>query len=506
MPLCFAGYLYTLKYKPSFIAGWLALTSVIFYSIWDYTNLVPLFGSIFSNYLFGYQISNTSSKKRKIAIFIPAILFNLILLGYYKYSNFLGNLLNPDAFMIEKCSTVAIHLGISFFTFTQIAFLVDTYKEKCREYNIVNYILFVTYFPHLIAGPIIHHKEMMPQFTKFAKRAFRWENISLGTSLFMIGLFKKVIIADYFVSDISGIFSQSTGEISFLNAWFGTLSYTIQIYFDFSGYSDMALGLSKMFGIKLPVNFNSPYQATSIIDFWRRWHITLSRFLRDYIYIPLGGNRHGEPRKYFNLFLTMFIGGLWHGAGWTFVVWGALHGVLLALNNALNRLTFCLPFSLPQGKFTIEIKKIGTFIMVALLWVPFRAQDLNSTLNIWKGCLGLNGFYFPETWAQKLGPLTPIITKLGFSLEAISPLFSIYSIPFLMMALGIALYAPNSIQILGDYKKDIALFEDHTEIPNSERTLFTWKPTKIWAIVMAILSLFSLWCRYEVTEFLYFQF
>lgn len=505
-PFCFAGYLYILRYKASFIAGWLALNSVIFYSIWDYSNLLPLFASIFSNYFLGYRIAQASTKKRKKAIFIPAILLNLTLLGYYKYSNFLGSFFDPEAFLSENVSTVAIPLGISFFTFTQIAFLADTYKEKCREYNLVNYILFVTYFPHLIAGPIIHHKEMMPQFKTLAKQAFQWENLSLGVSLFMIGLFKKVIVADYFVSGIQSIFSQSSGEVSFINAWFGTLSYTMQIYFDFSGYSDMALGLSKVFGIKLPVNFNSPYQATSIVDFWRRWHITLSRFLRDYIYIPLGGNRHGEPRKYMNLFLTMFIGGLWHGAGWTFIIWGSLHGILLILNNLLIRFFSLLPFSFPKGRLVLEVKKIFTFLIVALLWVPFRAQDLKGTLNIWKGCLGFNGFAFPEVWGQKMGALSSIVTKIGFTFEQIVPAFSLYSAPFLFIALLVALYAPNSIQIFGPYKKDIALFESYTDIPNSKIGFLTWKPTKRCAAVMVILSIFALWCRYEVTEFLYFQF
>lgn len=495
-----------MRYRTSFIAGWLALNSVIFYSIWDYSNLLPLFASIFSNYFLGYKISQASTKKRKKAIFIPAILFNLTLLGYYKYAGFLGSLFDPGSFLSENVSTASIPLGISFFTFTQIAFLVDAYKERCREYNLVNYILFVTYFPHLIAGPIIHHKEMMPQFKTLAKKAFRWGNASLGIGLFMIGLLKKVIIADYFVASIQAIFSQSYGDVSFINAWFGTLSYTMQIYFDFSGYSDMALGLSKMFGIKLPVNFNSPYQATSIVDFWRRWHITLSRFLRDYIYIPLGGNRHGEGRKYINLFLTMFVGGLWHGAGWTFIVWGSLHGVLLALNNLLTRLTSLLSFSFPQGRLVLEVKKIFTFVIVALLWVPFRAQDLKGTLNIWKGCFGFNGFVIPDVWGQKIGFLSPIFIKIGVTFDQTAPAFSLSSAPFLLIALSIVLYAPNSLQIFGPYKKDIALFEAYTDIPDSKSAFFTWKPTKRCAFVMVVISIFALWCRYEVTEFLYFQF
>lgn len=507
MPLSFAGYLYSLSYQKGFIAAWLACVSLIFYSLWDVTNLYPLGVSILLNYIFGIGLARLERGAKHKSLFVGALLFNLSLLGFYKYGPLLNNLLNPESFFHEAPVAVAIPLGISFFTFTQIAFLVDTFSGKSREYDLINYILFVTYFPHLIAGPIIHHKEMMPQFKDLALKKFQWENLSLGITLFMIGLFKKVIVADYFVTSVQALFERSSqGSVSFLDAWIGTFSYTLQIYFDFSGYSDMALGLSKMFGIRLPINFNSPYKATSIIDFWRRWHITLSRFLRDYIYIPLGGNRHGHWRRYLNLFVTMFIGGLWHGAGWTFIVWGSLHGILLGLNNILILIRKLLPFQTPGEPLVNQLKKLMTFILVSLLWVPFRAMDLQHTIDIWKGCLGMNGFFFPEVWAQKLSVLVPIIEGLGFVIEASAPTFSFTSVPILFFFMLIVLYAPNSLQLLGDRRNEVAIIEGYADMKPTLHTWMIWKQTKFWAVAMVLISIIALWCRYETSEFLYFQF
>jgi D-alanyl-lipoteichoic acid acyltransferase DltB (MBOAT superfamily) len=257
-----------------------------------------------------------------------AIAVNLILLGYFKYANFFADNLNHFAGTALPIGQVILPLGISFFTFTQIAFLVDTYQGKVKEFNFVHYTLFVTYFPHLIAGPVLHHKEMMPQFAKRNVCHLNWDNVAVGLSIFVLGLAKKVLIADSLAEFATPIFSAvaAGGQPMLFEAWIGALAYTLQLYFDFSAYSDMAIGISLMFNVRLPMNFNSPYKATSIIDFWRRWHMTLSRFLRDYLYIPLGGSRNGKAQRYLNLMITMLLGGLWHGAGWTFVIWGGLHG------------------------------------------------------------------------------------------------------------------------------------------------------------------------------------
>ena len=266
---------------------------------------------------------------------LVAIAANLALLAYYKYAIFFVANAQRLIGHVGPLPEIVLPLGISFFTFTQIAFLVDAHRGLAREYSFTHYTLFVTYFPHLIAGPILHHREMMPQFDRRSTYTLDWDNVAVGLTMFIIGLFKKTVIADDMAAFASPAFDAAAGgtQLTLLEAWGAALAYTFQIYFDFSGYTDMALGASRMFGIVLPLNFRSPYKAANIIDFWRRWHITLSRFLRDYVYIPLGGNRKTVPRRYENLLLTMLVGGLWHGAGWTFVFWGALHGIYLVVNH-----------------------------------------------------------------------------------------------------------------------------------------------------------------------------
>jgi D-alanyl-lipoteichoic acid acyltransferase DltB (MBOAT superfamily) len=303
---------------------WLLLASLVFYGWDDPAFLVPLIlGSITFNFLCGRAISAT----HRPAILALGIIGDLGLLIYFKYANFLAENL---AFLGAPPLHIALPIGISFFTFTQIAFLVDCYRDRANEYNPLHYGLFVSFFPHLVAGPILHHKEMMPQFAWAATYRINMGCVVTGLCWFAAGLFKKVVLADGVESYASAIFSAvDKGQMpDFGQAWLAALAYSLQLYFDFSGYSDMAIGLALMFGIVFPVNFNSPYKAASLIDFWRRWHMTLSRFLRDYLYIPLGGNRSGERRRYLNLFLTMLIGGLWHGAAWTFVAWGAPFTVL----------------------------------------------------------------------------------------------------------------------------------------------------------------------------------
>ena len=246
-------------------------------------------------------------------------------------------------------------LGISFYTFTQIAYLADVYANKAQEYAPANYALFVTWFPHLIAGPIMHHREMMPQFATAFRAKIDPRLVLIGLSIFSVGLAKKVLLADQAAPFADAVFDRGALlPLTFAEAWVGALAYTMQIYFDFSGYSDMAIGLSLMFGVRLPVNFNSPYKSKSIIEFWRRWHMTLSRFLRDYVYIPLGGNRRGPVRRYANLMATMLIGGLWHGAGWTFVIWGALHGLYLMANHAWNAAGGRLPKPVADGCYVLR--------------------------------------------------------------------------------------------------------------------------------------------------------
>lgn len=374
-------------------AWWLALASLFFYGWWDVRYVVLLLLSICSNFLAGRALSAgvaTCPLMRAKKILFAAVGINLATLGYYKYAEFFTHNLSSLTGLDFAISGVILPLGISFFTFTQIAFLVDCYQGKVQETRFAHYLLFVTYFPHLIAGPVLHHADMMPQFARPETYRPQANKIAAGVMLFSLGLFKKVIVADGIVQYSSPVFNAVAAgyEPSFWEANSAAFSYTLQLYFDFSGYSDMAVGLSWLFGIQLPINFNSPCKATNLIDFWRRWHISLSTFLRDYLYIPLGGNQRGTARRYANLGATMLLGGLWHGAAWTFVIWGALHGVGLMLNHAWletrNR------WGIPAMPRLITVPM--TFYVVMLLWVFFRAADVPTAMTIIKAMWGIQGW------------------------------------------------------------------------------------------------------------------
>ena len=356
--------------------------SLFYYSYWKEKYLIIILGSV----LFNYLLANFFPLKGKKTLLTVGIAGNLIPLGFFKYSNFIGEI-GREALNIDfQKINYALPLGISFFTFQQIAFLTDVYKGKTEEKNLAFYSIFVVFFPQLIAGPIVHHSEIIPQFKrKLHEFAIKYNDILKGICLFSIGLFKKVVIADSFIRPVSILFDHGVFK-GFGDAWYGALCYTTQIYFDFSGYSDMAIGISLIFGILLPINFHSPYKARNIQEFWRRWHITLSKFLRDYIYIPLGGNRSGEGKTYLNIFITFLIGGIWHGAGWTFIWWGALHG----LGNMLFRIFSNLNFKFPK-----YVSILITFLYVVLAWVFFRAPDLKTTWDFMKGMFGFHGGLFP---------------------------------------------------------------------------------------------------------------
>jgi alginate O-acetyltransferase complex protein AlgI len=322
---------------------------------------------------------------------------NLLLLGFYKYANFFLSSVNDIAGSHLPVLAIVLPIGISFFTFTQIAFLVDAYRGIAREYSFTHYLLFATYFPHLIAGPILHHAEIMPQFESPAPYRFSSRSFAIGMTVFTIGLAKKVLVADHFGFTASPVFdaAHAGDSIPFTAAWVGILSYSFQLYFDFSGYTDMAIGISKLFGVDLPINFYSPYKSASIIEFWQRWHMTLSRFLRDYLYIPLGGNRKGTFRRYLNLMLTMLLGGLWHGANYTFLLWGGLHGLYLVANHGFRSMR--RPAGVADAVPAIRTasaaiaSRVATFLCVSVAWLFFRADDLGAAANLLRGMVGLNG-------------------------------------------------------------------------------------------------------------------
>jgi alginate O-acetyltransferase complex protein AlgI len=378
LPVVLLGYFAAGRFGARTPVIWLALASLVFYSFSNWPFVALLLASIAFNYLTGlFLISRRLRAGLRFAVLTVGVSGDLIVLGIFKYAGFLTANFNA-IFSTSVAVNILLPVGISFYTFTQIAFLVDAYRGKVAHYALPHYALFVTYFPHLIAGPILHHRDMIPQFESDNAKRPNPHFILYGLIIFGIGLFKKTVFADGIQPLVAIAFNQASP--SFDQAWIGALAYTFQLYFDFSGYSDMAIGISLMFGIFLPLNFNSPYQATSIIDFWRRWHMTLSQFLRDYLYIPLGGNRHGRLLRYVNLMITMLLGGLWHGAAWTFVIWGALHGLYLCINHAWVNYGPPIPDRLARPAGVVAF--LLTFLAVVVAWVFFRADSLASALSV----------------------------------------------------------------------------------------------------------------------------
>ncbi len=371
---------------------WLVAASLFFYAYWNWKHLPLIVLSIALNYGMGRWLAASHprnsdrdvSERRRKWYLGAAIALNLGALAYYKYANFLlANLAVPLGVHLQV-DPIVLPLAISFFTFTQIVYLVDSFRGETQGYNALDYALFVTFFPHLIAGPIVQHSQIMPQFQSRWTWLPREGHLVKGLFLFAIGLFKKVVIADAFAVFADAGF-EGTAGLNIYEAWATSLSYTFQLYFDFSGYCDMAMGVSLLFNIWLPINFNSPYRSLSIQDFWRRWHITLGQFLRDHVYIPLGGNRAGALRTDVHLLVTFTLGGLWHGASWMFVVWGVLHGVALVLHRHWQQLGIRMPKLIAWAL---------TFLFVNFTWVFFRASDWASAQRVLTGMLDLRSAGF----------------------------------------------------------------------------------------------------------------
>lgn len=437
LPLVFLVYFVLTKYTSAVISkSWLVLSSLFFYGYWEASYLYLILFSIAVNFGIGRLILDKKelglSPKKPALI---GVLFNVGLLGYFKYVDFF--IFNINAAFSAQISylEILLPLGISFFTFQQISYLIDCCKEETKKYDFVDYCLFVTFFPQLIAGPIVHHKQMMPQFTSDGGQYLKLHNVYQGILIFVIGLFKKVVIADTFAEYSDAGFSNSAG-LSFFEGWLTSLSYTFQLYYDFSGYSDMAIGAALLFNIRLPQNFNSPYKALSIQDFWRRWHITLSTWLRDYIYIPLGGNKKGPLLAMANVFITMLIGGFWHGAGWTFILWGAAHGAALALHKLWRQ----------TGLFLNEIAAwLLTFVFIVCSWVMFRAESLQQAKEIYLAMFGFKGFAISQrfnelfSWVFNI-PVLPVEHTQSF-----------FSTPFIWLFMAATvlgtLTVRNSLQI-----------------------------------------------------------
>src|SRR3984957_17282745 len=466
----------------------LAGASLFFYGAWRPVYLLLLIASIAVNFSLGLRMEDPL---RRRGIGILGVALNLAVLCYFKYTNFIFDSLNTLTGAPLPFFNIVLPLGISFFTFQQIAYLVDVMRGAKVERDIVSYTLFVSFFPHLIAGPLVHHAEMIPQFKR--GRTGRSSVLAArGLAIFAAGLFKKVVIADNLAQFVSPVFAHldAGGAVTTPWAWLATLSYALQIYFDFSGYSDMAIGLALLFGIRLPVNFRSPYQAISIIEFLRGWHITLSRFLRDYLYIPLGGNRLGEQRRYFNLLLTMLLGGLWHGAGWNFLVWGGLHGVYLCINHLWRGWRGGEGRASATGPAAKGLGWAVTFLAVIIAWVFFRARTMAGA---WQMLAGLVGFEagssaFTSTGILRLMDLPVLVGEERLLLIGGGTV---------ALALALALCLPNVPQLFG--------YREYRHAPE-KASLLRWRPNAAWALVTAAAlatSLFGMWQR---LEFLYFQF
>lgn len=512
LPVVFAGFFWLARFGYNVSALWLAFSSLFFYGWWSPKYVGLLLVSVVINYGLAYVIGHKHGRAHAKTILVFSIAANLALLGFYKYANFFIGTTNWVSGESLQLMDIVLPLGISFFTFTQIAFLVDVYREKAREYNFIHYLLFVTYFPHLIAGPVLHHGQMMPQFAQKETYRLHLDNVALGMSIFTVGLAKKVLLADSFGNYAEPVFAAAGLGIQpdFIEAWTGALAYTLQLYFDFSAYSDMAIGISMLFGVKLPINFDSPYKAASIIDFWRRWHMTLSQFLRDYLYVPLGGNRNGKVMRHMNLMITMLLGGLWHGANWTFVIWGGLHGLYLVTNHAWRSLfAKRIPVYGVSARVYYLAAMLLTFLCVVVAWIFFRADSFASAILLLKGCFGYGGISLPS----KIGVLADSLLHLGGHLPAgitfggvflnIPGLGSMGGIaPFaglLVLGLSIVWLAPNSQQ-----------FFSFAERASKDARLFNW--TIIWQPAPAVGFFFGcVFCLAiskldKVSTFLYYQF
>jgi D-alanyl-lipoteichoic acid acyltransferase DltB (MBOAT superfamily) len=478
---------------------WLVITSLFFYGWWNPPYVILIIGSILFNYFLGIQLTKRVSHKK--IILISGISANLLLLGYFKYTNFLISTINMSEHISISTYEIILPLAISFFTFQQIAYLVDTYYGKTKEYSFLHYCLFVTFFPQLIAGPIVHHKEMLPQFMSRKSDSLNYGNLSVGLAIFSIGLFKKVIIADNLAIFSTPVFNAAETDvaITFFEAWGAALSYTLQLYFDFSGYSDMAVGLARLFGIRLPINFYSPYKAVNITEFWRRWHITLSRFLRDYVYIPLGGNRRGSFNRYRNLLITMLLGGIWHGAGWTFVFWGVLHGVYLCIHNLWRKISTFIPFQANKTFSTILSHQL-TFLSVIVAWVFFRAESFNSAQNILNGMFGQHGAILSERYSFLLPAMSLLMKTSIADNDFVSRHIDGDAVIWIFIVILIAWFTPNTYQIFRNQRPTC-----NQEFIRADKRI-NFHSNTLWAITISLILTISFLNMSSISEFLYFQF
>ena len=479
---------------------WLVLASLFFYGYWKVEYVPLLILSIVVNYALAEGIIR--SGKRSKAILIAGVSLNLLLLGYFKYTNFAVHFIGIIVHRDLGHFNIILPLAISFFTFTQISYLVDVYRDRSAHYRFIDYGLFVVLFPHLIAGPIVRHWEIIPQFINRELKASR-DNFGVGISLFLFGLFKKYMAdsAALYADDVYNA-AATSAALSTFDAWIGTVAFAVQIYFDFSAYSDMAIGLARLFGIKFPCNFDSPYRATSVIVFWERWHRTLTRFLREYVYYSLGGNRRGHFRQILNIMITMFLSGLWHGAGYTYVIWGVLHGSFLVINHEwrllLKRLKWSFDHWICRG-----LSVLVTFIVVSLAWTFFRAANLPVAGKMLSNMLALNGVSLPDQLFSHGGFRDKFLAPLGIhfiNTQAINIKHYENALGTIAALLLICWALPNTQQLLNRYDP---ILEPVTRQPWFHLKLGFWL-----GLIFGFLAYLILRNSYitEPSPFIYFNF
>jgi alginate O-acetyltransferase complex protein AlgI len=512
---------------------WLILVSLAFYAWWRPLNVLIIAPSIAINFLLATLLLKQNDRDRKHrsskGVLLLGILFNVGFLGFFKYTDFISGAIN-DVFGTDLVLRhIILPLGISFITFQKIAFLIDIQSGRVKSFNFQDYCTFVLFFPQLVAGPIVHYREMMPQFHTVPCR-FEAENVCVGLTLLFFGLFKKVIFADQIALLVTPIYDHAAagGRPSLLLAWIAAVGFTLQIYFDFSGYTDMALGLARLFGIRLPPNFDSPLRASSIIDFWLRWHITLTRFLTAYIYNPLtlwltrrrlGQGKAGLAARsptigafltllMFPTIITMFVSGLWHGAGYGFVVWGLLHGLYLTINHGWRAVAARLWED--REVYDRIMRPVGfilTFVSVTTAMIFFRATTITSAIDISEGIFGLNGIALPQAVFDRLGPLISTLHHVGVTADSSWSGKDFTMAGFwIFILLFVALACPNTLQLLGRYEPALGVRQRSSKLAIGKVGAADWSPSVPWAIAVSAIAAVAIVSIGGPGEFLYWHF
>jgi alginate O-acetyltransferase complex protein AlgI len=533
LPVALSGFYLLGTISRASAIRWLILVSLVFYAWWRPVNVLIIAPSIALNFALAQILlrlnAGEGSRRASRVVLLLGIAFNVLFLGVFKYTDFISGTINDVFGANLVLRHIILPLGISFITFQKIAFLIDVQAGRVRSFTFQDYCTFVLFFPQLIAGPIVHYREMMPQFHAASCR-FDKENVAIGLTLLFFGLFKKVVFADQIALLVTPIYDHAAGggQTSFLLAWMAAVGFTLQIYFDFSGYTDMALGLARFFGIRLPPNFYSPLRASSIIDFWLRWHMTLTRFLTGYIYNPLVlwltrrrlakglpgfGGRNTTVGAFFSLLMvplviTMFVSGLWHGAGYGFIVWGLLHGFYLTINHGWRVVAARLWPDRPS--YDRVMKPAGlvlTFVSVTAAMVFFRAPTITSAIDLVKGIIGLNGIALPQAFFDHLGPLTSTFHGIGvIAAESLSSQDFVKTAIWICVLMFVALACPNTLQILARYEPALGVIPQSTKLAIGRMKIVEWGPSLPWAIAVSVIAGIAIVSIGGPSEFLYWQF